>query len=115
VLLQLRGGGGRGRRRYLDHNPELASHAELGDELSPARYGHELTAKQPSRSDPLIHGIISACARERFPLLAPREDSYMRCLYSNNVHEMVTGSEYSGQPLAALSVAELVHIMLCAH
>ena len=59
-----------GWHRYLDHDPELASHAELGDELSPARYGHELTATQPSRSDPLIHGIISACARERFPLLA---------------------------------------------
>ena len=40
-----------------------------------------------------MHGMIKSVVSERFPLLDPDgSDSYMRCLYSNNLHEAVTGT-----------------------
>ena len=40
-----------------------------------------------------MHGMIKSVVVERFPLLDPDgSDSYMRCLYSNNLHEAVTGT-----------------------
>ena len=44
--------------------------------------------KQEDRSDPLINGMIKAFVAERFAV-PMHSDSFMRCLYSNNVHEMV--------------------------
>jgi hypothetical protein len=40
--------------------------------------------------------MVKAFVEERFPV-AMRRDSYMRCLYSNNVHEMVSGMHSPGR------------------
>ena len=52
--------------------------------------------KQEDRSDPLINGMIKAFVAERFAV-PMHSDSFMRCLYSNNVHEMVSGVHGPGR------------------
>lgn len=73
-------------QHFLDADQALARAA-----VDSKRYDGPTEKQQPTHSDDLIHGLIAAVARERFPAL-DQPDSFMRCLYSNNLHEMVTGT-----------------------
>ena len=73
------------------HRESTPKERDLFLQVASARYAAEPDELQPQHSDPLMHGLIMAVARDRFPDL-DQPDTFMRCLYSNNLNEMVTGT-----------------------